>query len=846
MKTIDKDERLLPLPGATDLQLAAQDIQTNYSPFYDEDLAQGRSLREYFLVVYKRLPLILAMTILITAGVAFYMYKQPSVYESVTTMIIEPPKPKLQANQGVNINFGNDMNYYNTQLRLLKNIDLMRKVIIRLGLYKDPNLLNQGNKGFLDTLKSAVSGNKASETKENSLPTINDTSNSGVNINIIPDNLTPEEKQRADMYAGALVGWLDVVQVPSTNLVNIKITSNYPELAPKVADMVATVFIADDTERAVKGSVDNYKDLSKSIEELKGSIAEQEQQRLSQMQVNNLPLTTGTDKGGDINSERLSTLSGQYLAAQDERRKAQAEYEAAVEANNKGVFWGTVADKGYLSDARSNIDKMKSDLQKRIDDLDKQIQDAESKKSQLLVKYQDEYYLVKEVNAQLEKFKAARTKVEKDGNQRIARESTNLETNAQKEVMTGLRAQLTAAQRREEELRGAYNNATGVANKMGIATIQLTTLNSTIDTNRSLLNTYIQRQKELELLISSSKPENLQISTTAQPGILVGPQRNRNVFIAFFLSLGIGIGLAFLLDYLDDSIKNSDDVGKYLGLATLALIPHQSIVGKKKRGAIIAGKGSAVSSTALASIEDTRSAMAEAYRHLRTSLLFSSAGKPPQTILITSSQPSEGKTTTAINTAVTLAQAGADVVIIDCDLRRPRLHSHFSMENTTGLTNYLSGERNTEHLMKPYPDLPNLKVITSGPIPPNPTELLSSTDMKNLLQYLKGNFNHIIIDSPPAISFTDAAIIATLVDGVVMVAMAGKSSIHLIRRFKQRLNSIGVRIFGVVLNGLKPDSFEYGYYGYGYNYSYDYEDDGTTPRMEDEPKVKSKVESAKN
>ena len=120
--------------------------------------------------------------------------------------------------------------------------------------------------------------------------------------------------------------------------------------------------------------------------------------------------------------------------------------------------------------------------------------------------------------------------------------------------------------------------------------------------------------------------------------------------------------------------------------------------------------------------------------------------------------------------------------------------------------------------------------------------------MKNLLQYLRGNFNHIIIDSPPAISFTDAAIIATLVDGVVMVAMAGKSSIHLIRRFKQRLNTIGVRIFGVVLNGLRPDSFEYGYYGYGYNYSYD--DDGSTPRMEDEttPKVEgdTKSEAANN
>jgi capsular exopolysaccharide synthesis family protein len=273
-------------------------------------------------------------------------------------------------------------------------------------------------------------------------------------------------------------------------------------------------------------------------------------------------------------------------------------------------------------------------------------------------------------------------------------------------------------------------------------------------------------------------------------------------------------------------------------LPTLALIPHQVATEKRK---LLPGKnGSGAASTALIALEDTRSAMAEAYRHLRTSLLFSSAGKPPQTILVTSSQPSEGKTTTAINTAITLAQSGAEVVIIDCDLRRPRLHNHFELDNTAGLTNYLSGEKNTELLMKSCPGLPKMKIITSGPIPPNPAELLSSNEMKNLLQFLKGNFKHVIIDSPPAISFTDAAILSTLVDGVVLVAMAGKSSIHLMRRFKQRLANIGARIYGVVLNGIKSDSVEYGYYGYGYTYNYyTNHDDDSTPRLEEVETVSS-------
>ena len=226
------------------------------------------------------------------------------------------------------------------------------------------------------------------------------------------------------------------------------------------------------------------------------------------------------------------------------------------------------------------------------------------------------------------------------------------------------------------------------------------------------------------------------------------------------------------MDYLDDSVKSSDDVSRHLGLPTLALIPHY--FAHEKRRLSLSPKSDEGATAAMITLEDSRSPMAESYRHLRTSLLFSSAGRPPQTILVTSSQPSEGKTTTAINTAITLAQSDADVVIVDCDLRRPRIHNYFGLENTQGLTNYLSGERDTENLMKTYAELPRLKVITSGPIPPNPAELLSSNEMKNLLQFLRGRFKHVIVDSPPAISFTDAAILSTLVDGVVLVAMAGQ------------------------------------------------------------------------
>jgi succinoglycan biosynthesis transport protein ExoP len=221
-----------------------------------------------------------------------------------------------------------------------------------------------------------------------------------------------------------------------------------------------------------------------------------------------------------------------------------------------------------------------------------------------------------------------------------------------------------------------------------------------------------------------------------------------------------------------------------------------------------------------------RSPVAEAYRHLRTSLLLSSAGQPPKTVLVTSSQPSEGKTTTAVNIATMLAQTGADVLVLDCDLRRPRIHAHFGMPNTKGVTNYLSGDANVSELVQTYDKLPNLKVIPSGPVPPNAAELLGSDEMRKLLYVLAENFTHIIIDSPPAISFTDASILSTMVDGVMLVVHGGRSSRAVVRRAKQQLQDVGAHLFGIVLNNVKLEGTDYYYYSGYYSNYYAGEEDG--------------------
>jgi capsular exopolysaccharide synthesis family protein len=323
---------------------------------------------------------------------------------------------------------------------------------------------------------------------------------------------------------------------------------------------------------------------------------------------------------------------------------------------------------------------------------------------------------------------------------------------------------------------------------------------------------------------SNDRPNEVSIATYSRLKTTpVGPPRLRNIFIAFLLSLVAGIGLAFLLDFLDDTVKSIDDVDRYIHLPALALIPAS----RSDRPRLIGLPGGTApgpaETTALAMIDDARSPIAESYRHLRTSLLLSSAGQPPKTILVTSSQPSEGKTTTAINTAFMLAQTGAEVLIVDCDLRRPRLHAHFDLPNSRGLTTWLSGETDLDQLLQGYDKNPNLKLLTSGPVPPNPAELLGSDEMRKLLGLLSERFGHIIIDSPPAISFTDASILSTMVDGVVLVVHSGRSSRAVVRRAKQQLLDVGAHIFGVVLNNVKVETQDYYYSGYYSGYYSDSE-----------------------
>ncbi|HYR75242.1 MAG TPA: polysaccharide biosynthesis tyrosine autokinase [Pyrinomonadaceae bacterium] len=780
-----QDERLIPANRNLDRTLTDLAQSKPYGKYDKYTGAQTETnLREYFFVVLKRKWLILSLVLVVTSLVTVQAYRQPSIYEGATTIRIEAkPQSPLQTG-GIIINTAPDPSFWNTQLKLLENPSLARQVILTLNLQKDPAFVGgQAQSSIFASLKRIFSRDK---------PVVPATSSGTENQPVGEEQMkerqfTAEELAGLEPYEDAITGNLTVEPVIGTNLVNIRYRHTNPALAQKIANTLADVFVTNNLERQELGNSKAETLLMQEIAKYQDKIKREGDARFAFARDNDLPLDNTL--GNNLEQVRAQTYSQQLLTAENERRNKLAAYEAAKNA----------------ADPFSNPTVQKDE---RIIELRKKLSDLRDKETALLQKYTPEWPDVKQIQAQIKQVEGELAQ-------------------APKEVMASMKAAADAAEKQQKSLETSYIKAHNVTTQQTKNIVQLAAMTQELTTDQQYLNTLLQKRRELSAT-SGQGGTSVSVSNYGRlPREPVGPARLRNIVIAFILALSAGIGLAFLLDFLDDTVKTVDDVDRYIHLPALALIP----AARSEKGLRGEPAPNPNDATALAMVTDVRSPIAESYRHLRTSLLLSSAGTPPRTILVTSSQPSEGKTTTAINTAFMLAQTGAQVLIIDCDLRRPRLHAHFNLSNVRGLTNCLSGESNDlDSLIQTYDKQPNLKLMPSGPIPPNPAELLGSEEMRKLLVTLSGKFTHIIVDSPPAISFTDASILSTFVDGVILVVHGGRSSRAVVRRAKQQLLDVGAHIFGVVLNNVKIESHDYYYAGYysGYYRSdyYNDEEDG--------------------
>jgi capsular exopolysaccharide synthesis family protein len=345
-----------------------------------------------------------------------------------------------------------------------------------------------------------------------------------------------------------------------------------------------------------------------------------------------------------------------------------------------------------------------------------------------------------------------------------------------------------------------------------------------IATNRGLLDGLLRRSKENDVLLAGM-PNNIYVLdyATVPPGP-VAPQRLQVVGLAFLFSLALGIGTAILLEHFDSTkpIRTVAQVDKLLHLDTLAAVPSaKGLVWRRKFHAIktlASSNGNGHGNSALVLNADIRSPLVEAYGMLRTSLLLSPQNDA-KTLLVTSSLPGEGKTTTAINTALLLARTGAKVLLIDADMRHPQLHSVFKIDNTRGLSTILSTEMTDAEMtaMIEQDKESGLHLLPAGPVPCNPSELLTSENLGTLIDNFGSAFTYVIVDSPPVAYFTDSVLLSSAVTGVLLVVHASMCSREIAQETQRQLNGVGARIIGVILNHVTPHRREYRYYKHYYS-----------------------------
>ena len=771
----------------------------SYNYGVDPNAQNEAHLLDYWRAIRKRLWLVLGVVALVTMLAVVYVARKPDFYEAQARVQVDLEESGNLVNNTRPL-YGptDDPIYFNTQLQILVSPGLMRRVVRTLDLEHNPDFFKgdpaQKQSTWQTILRMAGLGNKTPPVESKTpdqLPLTSSVAQATAREDL-------NEAKRLAPYVNTILSGLKVEPVKETRgyyketrLIDIRFTHSVPEVTSKVVNAIAETYVFSNLEKRTEANSTTGDFLQKRIAELQQQIRTAEE-RLVNYAKNNQIISLDPNQNTVV--ERLAGLNRQLLEAENDRKTAEAAYNAAKNPDAANAL----ADDGA----------------KQTNEIDAKLVELRQKRALLLVDATEEAPEVKEVDQQI-------AELDKQFKDLRSRKSATL--------LTNLNTRYQQTLEREQSLRKAFEQQRAQTLSQNEAAINYRIIQQEIETNKSLLNGLLQGAKENDVVMAG-KPNNISIVDYAlTPDSPVGPNRARTVIAAFFLSIGFGLGLALFFEYLDDTVHSTEEVERVLHLPALAVIPsvgsatkRRVLPGGSKTTALQKQNGNGTNHSELLMNVDGRSPLAEAYRHLRTSVLLSTAGRAPKSLLVTSSLPGEGKTTTAVNTAISLAQTSASVVIIDADMRRPRLQSIFDMHGQLGLSSILSSDASEDDMlaMVRQDEESGLHILTSGPIPPNPAELLGSDQMRRLLAVLQTKYTHVVVDSPPVSSFTDGVLISTMVDGVLLVVHGGKSSRHIVRRSKQLLSDVGAKIFGVVLNNVNLQSHDYYYYQSYYGQKY--------------------------
>ncbi len=750
-------------------------------------------LRELVLAVRKRKWWILALTTVITVITAIEMLSvRPTYSASAVVEVRKENAPLIIANGESDLDSALSLN---TKLLMFKSRPLLEDVVSRLRLDQNSTFRDVSQKrSWWETIKG-LTGGEPDELQPETLPHVanhadggKDSGSDGAKTQSDLDSLgLPLATPRLDPVVGILQRGLGVERIKDTQALKISFSHRHPEIAALVANGLAQSFIQKNFESKVDKFTNASSWLVSSTDKMKDKVRAAEQALANYSRDHNIFTTQGQTT---LTSDRLVRLHDQAMRAENEVFLKSSLYEE--------VKQGRVA---RLPAAYGDP---------RISEFQKKLSDLKIQAVTLNVTYGPEHERVKEIQQEMI---VVQEQIEE----------------SRKALEDKMKSDYERAERDQKSLNSALEQAKGEAVQQDQAAIQYSILKQDVDTANSLYTEFLHKTSQADLELAQQR-NNMNIIQPAQiPRSPEGPKAALSVLLAFVLSLAGGVGLAFVLERFDTSIKNVGDVNRYAQLPTLGVIPSIAFVrarglaskrrNKRNRGSIsISGAGTNLLpqpqtgsngsnkesepafTQQLSTMRDT-SSVSEAYRVVRTSVLLSAAGSPPKTILLTSGRPGEGKTTTLVNTAVSLAQLGSSVLIIDADLRKPATHTGLNVKNDWGLSTFLSRNAELDGLIQKL-KIPNLSLLACGPIPPNPAELLSSNKMKDLMRLVTERYDHVLIDSPPLLYVTDSVILSTLVEGVILVVHGGKSTRDGIRQSRNMLTNVGAKIFGVVLNNV--------------------------------------------
>ncbi len=599
----------------------------------------------------------------------------------------------------------------------------------------------------------------------------------------------------------ALTQSLTVTLVPRTEIIKITCVTAKAQLAADIVNHVINAYIQRSYESRFASTQRVSQWLSSQLDDLKQQV-ESSQEQLIDLQ------------------KRLGVLGFGFDAAKPPTTESAASVDALVTAAGKAKVERILAESRYrvLSSSDPNLLESNLDVNGGTSELSRLRNDAAQNRSAIA----QQSVTLGPRNPEILALEAHLRETERE----LQTEQTRLLTEAKQA--------LVAAQSNERQTGAALNEEKNDAYRLRDALVEYTLRQRDYEANRTLYESLLSRLRAASVQAGLDSLEIDVVDQAYRPATMTA--QSRASILAKTLALGLiaGLILAFTLESLDTGIRSVTELEQVTQLPSLSVIPRVRRAGPE------GGGPQSVARSNLGVLATSKSQFSEAFRSLRTSLLLARTGRPPKIIVITSSTPTEGKTTVSTNLAVILAQRETRVVLIDGDLRRPNVHHRFGMNGRIGLSTVLSGGATLEEAVRNVPEVPNLDVLCSGPVPPFPTEMLSSEAMQELLRQCAERYTHVVIDTPPILSVTDGIILARYADAVVLVVRYGKSSRNVVRRARELLMRSGATLTGVVLNSVDITAPEYyGYYGYsGYSYSnIDAESwesgSGTPPRSRD-------------